>query len=273
MGMKLLLILMVLLVGFTTRVDAMPTLVVTESRYEANGDIRYFVTVSGWLATDNTATVCGGEWDYFVRVCQIVLLATRESTSERVVIGGWTTPSRPQIMTMGDIISKLNEQGQFFIPYKSSFILEREYGKASCLSLALSRISGRDIYPFTVCAPVKPVPVECTINGNTTIDHKTLLDNAIDGAQAWTQLTLRCAGNTSVLVKATRTNAYGVRLKHDDSLYSDVKINGIDATDGIDIKVTNNQSPPINITSTLKTRGVVAPGPFSGYTVVTVMPY
>lgn len=65
MGMKLLLVLMVLLVGFTTRVDAMPTLVVTESRYEANGDIRYFVTVSGWLATDNTGTVCGGEWDFF----------------------------------------------------------------------------------------------------------------------------------------------------------------------------------------------------------------
>lgn len=130
-----------------------------------------------------------------------------------------------------------------------------------------------DIYPFTLCAPVKPVSIDCDINGNTTIDHKTLLDNALEGVQAWTQLTLKCKGDASVIIKATRTNAYGVRLKNDDSLYSEVKINGMDATDGIDIKVTNNQGPPINITSTLKTRGVVAPGPFSGSTVVTVMPY
>jgi hypothetical protein len=116
-----------------------------------------------------------------------------------------------------------------------------------------------------------PTAVSCDITGSNTIDHKTLLDDALDGAQASTQLSLKCNRSANVTVKATRTNSYGVSLKG-DSLYSEVKINGMNATDGISISATDNWSTPINITSTLKTRGTVTPGPFSGSTVITVSP-
>ncbi|MGE8398531.1 MAG: hypothetical protein ACN6NZ_01200 [Burkholderiales bacterium] len=48
-------------------------------------------------------------------------------------------------------------------------------------------------------------------------------------------------------------------------------MNGKDATAGINVTVPNGQAP-LNIESTLATRGTVAPGAFSGSTVITVTP-
>ncbi|MFV3381013.1 MULTISPECIES: hypothetical protein [Pseudomonas] len=104
------------------------------------------------------------------------------------------------------------------------------------------------------------------------IDHKTLADNAVDGATASTQLNVQCRGPASVTVSTTRTDAYGVRLKADGSLYSKVTVNGKDATAGINVPITQDLNTPLTITSTLVKRGDVMPGQFIGSTVLTVSP-
>ena len=131
---------------------------------------------------------------------------------------------------------------------------------------------GGGIGLFGPCTPVTKPVLQCAIKGDTTIDHKTLPDNALDGATASTQLGLQCRGPASVTVSASRTNAFGVQLRSDDSLYSKVTVNGKDATAGINVPVAEGLSAPLDIVSTLSKRGTVTPGPFSGSTVITVSP-
>jgi hypothetical protein len=75
-----------------------------------------------------------------------------------------------------------------------------------------------------------------------------------------------------VTVSASRTNSYGVRLRDDNSLYSKITVNGKDATAGINLPVSDGLASPLNVTSTLVTRGTVTPGAFSGSTVITISP-
>jgi hypothetical protein len=63
-----------------------------------------------------------------------------------------------------------------------------------------------------------------------------------------------------------------VRLRADNSLYSKITVNGEDATTGINVALTNGLARSLNIESTLVTRGTVAPGAFSGSTVITISP-
>lgn len=104
------------------------------------------------------------------------------------------------------------------------------------------------------------------------IDHKTLEDNAFEGATASTQLGVQCHGPSSVTVSTARTDAYGVQLRNDGSLYSKITVNGKDATAGINVPITQGLTTPLTITSTLIKRGNVTPGQFSGSTVVTISP-
>lgn len=173
-------------------------------------------------------------------------------------------------LTVGDVLVRVIDKYNISIPYSGRVYMNNSFLNNGCANLALWTFPER-LMTLGSCVPLTPVPVTCDIAGNTTIDHKTLLDNALNGAQASTQLNLKCDRSASVTIRATRTNSYGVSLKG-DSLYSEVRINGMDATDGINISAIGNLDIPVNISSTLKARGAVAPGPFSGSTVITVSP-
>ena len=266
--MKVLLCFMVLL-GVVMPVCALPILTVTEGRYEPNGDIRYFIRISNWGFSDKEGTTCGGQWDWNYRSCNLQLVAFGANPEIEYKFISWQTPSSPSMITMGQLLSKLNAQGSFYIPFEDSIVVTKSL-EIKCVSLQVGTYA--NMRPVVSCAPVKRPPVRCDIGGVAAIDHKTLSDIALDGAQASTQLSLKCMGDADVIIKASRTNAHGVSLRG-DSLYSEVKINDKDATDGIIMTVTNNLDFPIKVSSTLKTRGTVAPGPFSGFSVITVAPY
>lgn len=263
--MKLFLVLMVSVLGFLTQAQATPTLVVTSGKKEGVG-VRYFYSITNWSTEDRERTeLCG----YNDTHCNMLLYAQFDGGMSFAPLESWTISvgKYEGPMTLGDLLFKFNSRGDFIMPFKSS-ILVYGYGDAveDCLFLTLA--SPRNSAPLTSCASVVRPPTTCEISGYTTIDHKKLSDNQLDGAQASTQLSLKCDRSASVLVSATRTNSYGVRLRNDDSLYSVIKINSEDATNGINLQGTS-----INVTSTLKTRSAVAPGPFSGSTVLTVAPY
>lgn len=262
-------VVVVFLFGFLTQAHSAPSIVVTSSKREGAG-VRYYYTLSGWSINDTARTFCGDP-DYGTGCIITEKIFFDSVPASYSNTNGWRINLTPgYVMTMGMILLQLNNRGEFYMPLNTSVLVEGYSYNATCVVLYLGTSSTSQ--PLTNCAPVKSPPVNCNLTGNDTINHNTLSDNALNGAQASTTLYIRCAGSTSLTVKANRTNSYGVRLRSDDSLYSDVNVNGKDASDGIDVAVTNNMNTPINISSTLKTRGAVAPGPFSGSTVITVSP-
>lgn len=250
------------------------TITPTESRYEAGG-VRYYFVVTDWSYTDYSKSRCQND-DPIFTVCYIYIGANASSTSINWAgnVYSWTVPVRRGNSTMGDLLRDLNREG-FQIPFKGSILVPKEAaGNNRCIGLSSSMVGpniGGGINPFGLCAPVIKPALQCEISGDTTIDHKSLADDAVNGKKASTQLNVKCTGATSVTVSASRTDSFGVKLNNDGSLYSNVTVNGREATYGTWVGLTEGNTQ-IDITSTLSTRGKVTPGPFSGSTVITVSP-
>ncbi len=187
----------------------------------------------------------------------------------------WEVPIRRGTWPIYYLITDLEKKG-FRIPYSTSvFVPQKDVSADNCITFSYARIGpaiGGAIGRFGPCVRVAAPALQCDIIGDAVIDHKTLADNAVDGATASTQLNVQCRGPASVTVSTTRTDAYGVRLKADGSLYSKVTVNGKDATAGINVPITQDLNTPLTITSTLVKRGDVMPGQFIGSTVLTVSP-
>lgn len=270
--MKFISILIMLMLGFFTRAHADAQIVLTGAiARDGNGELARVIidyTITSWSTSDTRLSNCNaGQACWFSPEAYVGGGISARSTASSISIRAFNhTP------TLGEVLTAL----RFSIPYTGrAAFYNKDLGGGSGdlrnICIALTTYSPRWPEAFSNCVDIQPTPVTCNITGNTTIDHRTLLDNALNGAQASTQLNLDCNRSASVTVKATRTNSFGVSLRG-DSLYSEVKVNGRDATDGINISATGNLNVPLNITSTLKTRGTVAPGPFSGSTVITVSP-
>ena len=261
---------LVLLFGLVVRAYAAPNLVVTslvrmpEPPPAIVWNILY--TLDNWSSEDNTLVNCTD--------CMVELMYVRGGIP-RQLGAGWRLDFSGQ--TLGQLIVKLNSAGYLNMPFRSLIWFRGGFSELldQCLQLQVRSYPSLLRQPISNCSVIprpNTTPTLCDISGNTTIDHRTLSGTALNGAQASTQLNIKCNASASVSVRATRTNSYGVSLRSDDSLYSVVTINNQDATNGINMSVTGNLDSPLSITSTLVTRGAVAPGPFSGSTVITVSP-
>ncbi|QYX48844.1 hypothetical protein K3F43_04870 [Pseudomonas tussilaginis] len=265
----------VLLCGAVMQVQAI-TITTTESRYEPGG-VRYYFVVNDWMSGEaGRPNPCQTD-DPRLTVCRVGLVASKRPGYYDAV--GWYNsydlPVRRGSSSMDHLLLDLQSKG-FRIPLSASILVPLEdVNDELCISFSSSRIGpdlGGFIGLFGPCSRVVKPVLQCEIKGDPTINHKNLPDNALDGVKASTQLSLQCRGPASVTVSASRTNASGVRLRSDDSLYSKVTVNGKDATAGINVAVSDGLSTRLDITSTLSTNGTVAPGPFSGSTVITVSP-
>ncbi|MEG0860393.1 MAG: hypothetical protein RSD81_03045 [Pseudomonas sp.] len=248
----------------------------TESRYEPGGT-RHFFTVNDWMSGEaGRPNPCQSD-DPRQTICRVALVANKRPGNYSGVgyYAEWEVAVRRGSSTMNDLQWDLYYRG-LKLPLSGSILVPVKYASDEvCITFSYSKIGpdlGGGIGLFGPCTRVATPVLQCDIKGDTTIDHKNLPDNALDGAKASIQLGLQCRGPASVTVSASRTNASGVRLRSDDSLYSKITVNGKDATAGINVAVADGLNTPLNITSTLSTRGTVTPGPFSGSTVITVSP-
>ncbi|TLG91673.1 hypothetical protein FEM54_12035 [Pseudomonas edaphica] len=249
-----------------------------ETRYVPGGILHNF-QVNNWSMTDPSPSPCEDLYATKNGKCRVTLAVRRSGGNANLlyVLGKpyiWTVPSRRK-SSMGAFLLDLMVQG-FDMPFNGSVLdPESVYTDETCIGFVASPYEPGTIGAgsfFGHCQRVKPPMVQCEVNGNTTIDHKSLPDNALDGATASLQLNVQCKGQASVTVSASRSNSYGVQLRSDGSLYSKITLNGKDATNGINVPVAAGQPSPLNVTSTLSTRGTVTPGSFSGSTVITVSP-
>ncbi|MGE8466548.1 MAG: hypothetical protein ACN6QE_10545 [Pseudomonas putida] len=252
------------------------TIQTTESRYEASG-VRYSFAVSNWTTNDGGLNPCTSDESRYTS-CGITLVAKMPMWSSGRIVASyshWDVPIRRGHSDLGDLLRDLQTAG-FRIPLSGSVLVPYDSANNTlCISFASATVGpniGSAYNAFGPCTPVVAPALQCDITGDTNINHRTLSDAEVDGAKASTKLNLQCRGPASVTVFASRTNANGVLLRDDGSLYSKITINGKDATAGINVAVTNDQVTPMNIESTLFTRGSVTPGAFSGSTVITVTP-
>lgn len=262
----------VLLCGAVVQAHAI-SIYPTKSEYEPGG-VRYYFVVNDFGPV-NTRSPCA-TYSEANDVCRIFLAATTIPSYYMPVgvYSTWDVPIRSG-SNLGQLQKDLESKG-FQIPLRGSVLVtDKTVFPNLCISFAAAIVATNEsmrAFLFGPCAPVTAPPLQCEITGDTTIDHKNLADNVLDGATASTQLYVKCRGPASVTVSASRTNTYGVRLREDNSLYSKITVNGKDATTGINVPVNDNVSSPLNITSTLVSRGTVTPGAFSGSTVITVSP-
>ena len=265
--MKVFSSIVALLLVLVAQASAAPSVVITGVHTNLDS-VTYSVTVKDWSIDDKTPTACHS---YYTNGCNVyVALVYPNGTFNVSELSWYFQFSSFSPLTVGDVLSRLNKLG-VVVPFNTTIKGYLSYNP-KCIELRAFSYNGSSNVAISSCIPVVTPPVKCDIDGYTTIDHKTLADDKLEGAQTSTQLNLKCTGGATVVVKADRTNSYGVRLRNNDSLYSEIKVNGKDATSGITVPVTSNVSTALTITSTLKTRGSVAPGPFSGSTVITVSP-
>ncbi|SDU99626.1 MrpH family fimbial adhesin [Pseudomonas mucidolens] len=259
-------VVLVLLYGAAEQAQAY-NIITTESRYEPGG-VRYFYVVQDW--TSGGRSPCSTE-DSRMKNCNIYLATNHGAVRPYE----WKVPTHWGNSTMGTLLSDLMRVG-FRVPfYGSTLVPHASANNRLCISFSFSQTGpniGGGVSLFGPCTKVVPPSLQCEIKGDTTINHRNLPDNALNGAKASTQLDLQCRGPASVTVSASRTNSSGVQLRSDGSLYSRVTINGKDATTGINVKVSDGLTTKLDITSTLSSSGTVAPGEFSGSTVITISP-
>lgn len=267
----------VLLCGAAVQAHAI-TINPTKSEYEPGG-VRYHFVVSSWYPSNTgEPSPCLSD-NPALTLCPIRLVVNKGPGSYNPVGYNpalyWEVPIRRGTWSIYYLLNDLEKKG-FRIPYSTSvFVPQKDVSADNCITFSYTRIGpaiGGVIDRFGPCVRVAAPALQCDITGDAVINHKTLADNAVDGATASTQLNVQCRGPASVTVSTTRTDAYGVRLKADGSLYSKVTVNGKDATAGINVPITQDLNAPLTITSTLVKRGDVAPGAFLGSTVVTVSP-
>lgn len=249
------------------------TITTTKSEY-ASGGIRYYFEVSNWGPELNKSPCTTNESVY--TTCHVELSALIASTYNRPaeIYGRWDVPPRRN-SNMGQLLKDLESKG-FRIPLRGSIFVDSKYPYTDLCIGFTAAITGGNIagphVPFGPCVRVTAPSLQCDFGGTGAIDHKILMDNAVNGATASTYVNMRCQGPASVTVSASRTDTNGIRLRDDGSLYSRITINGKDATAGINVPITQGVGKLLTVTSTLVKRGNVTPGTFYGYTVLTVSP-
>lgn len=240
----------------------------TESKYEFGG-VRHFFTVSSWsegggsFCNDLTAVNC---------ILRIVG-AQSPGNFYSMVIGDYRWEVKPT-SSMNDVLSQMLG---FRIPFKGSLFVPDGTKESStfCISFAQGYQhagSGGTVVPVGPCAKVKQATLQCDIKGNTLIDHHVVIGDAINGNEASTQLQLTCIDIAEVKLTAATEDPLGVKLRKDGSLYSKITINGQAAAAGVNIKADKNYPTSINLKSTLIQKREVAPGEFSGFTILKISP-
>lgn len=145
--------------------------------------------------------------------------------------------------------------------------------KPRCLNLYISSDISGSAYLGNTCngtmnpPPVDPPspPLSCDIKGSINLPHGILNSNAIDGSSKAMSSLVYCTGPATVRITALANQGGDiVKLRSDGSLSSQLKVNGINGSDGVIIYVPGTAGVNVQFSSTLILNGNVSPGDFTG---------
>lgn len=246
------------------------SIISTKSEYVLGG-VEYYFTVTDWVSgndkfcNDTTASSCG-----------LSIVGARSPGDYSHMVSsqyGWEI--KPST-SMKDVFDQMRKKG-FSIPFHGSLFVPTATQTSSsfCISFAFGYSwpgLGGVITPSGPCAPVIKPALQCDIKGNTTINHREMFSDAIDGNEAETQLQLTCTGSTIIKVYTRGDDPLGVKLRANEGLYSTLTIDSKKTSNGVFLDIENGSPRNISLKSTLVTKGVVNPGAFSGSTVLMISP-
>ncbi len=244
------------------------TIVSDESRIEPAGT-RYYFTVTDW--NSGGGAFCN---DLTAVTCSLSIYGVHGPGNYMGMISSGNYWKLEPSASMANIYSQLTKQG-FRIPLHGSVLVPKTTAidDRFCISFAQGYSyagSGGIVAPVGPCAKVTKPVVQCQISGYSTIDHGDVKDTEVDGHQATAQLQLACTNVFNVTVTLSRDGSRGVRLRPDYSLYSQLTVNGADASTGLSVAVEEGKPTPLLVRSRLTSIGSVEPGAFSGSAVLTV---
>ncbi|HFF8948035.1 hypothetical protein V6301_07940 [Serratia marcescens] len=165
-----------------------------------------------------------------------------------------------------DLNNELPISGAFY-GYQEGRCLQIEVVIASGISANyVASTCSNENGAITPPSPPPPPVVTCRLDGDVTLQHGSLAAASISGHMASGYSMLSCSGAASVRVRAVNNAGSSLlSLAADNSLFSELKVNGSDGSKGALIKVPNQATViPVPFTSTLHNNGGVRAGNFSG---------
>ncbi|RKT89776.1 hypothetical protein BJ925_0031 [Rahnella aquatilis] len=145
--------------------------------------------------------------------------------------------------------------------------------KQRCINLYISSDISGSAYLGNTCngtmnpPPVDPPspPLSCDIDGTINLVHGILNSNAIDGNSKAMSSRVYCTGPATVRITALANQGGDVvKLRSDGSLSSQLKVNGINGSNGVIMYVPGTGGVNVQFSSTLIANGNISPGDFTG---------
>jgi len=240
---------------------------------QREGDwIRYSYTVTDWSTQDTTPGLC--DKNPGVKKCTIAFSAYKRGTTDVGYMAQYwdINPRRPS--TFGNMLQDM----RITIPFSDTVLVRAKHDQSEyCMSLGVGYDPGSGPYTVSqwgVCVPLVsvPIPVQCVVSGDTVLNHGLINENNIEGNRALQILSVSCSGKSSVVVRTRsyQSNSNRIPLRDDGSLYSTIRVNALDATEGVTVGISDGIGSFL-VESTLSTNGeTVDPGPIATAFVVVV---
>lgn len=148
-----------------------------------------------------------------------------------------------------------------------------------CVGLFYQKSSGGiaddgRLLPGSMCGIAPPPAGACQIiEGSVDMDYGDINEENLNNAYRKKTINVTCNKDMLVMAIASGMDGSSVRLRPDNSLYADLYLNDRPGENGATVFVQKFRTAPIEVSTILRTRGRVAPGPFSGVgTIILTMP-
>jgi len=168
--------------------------------------------------------------------------------------------------TLADIAERYKREHP--LPFSTTFTVDHLEDTSSCVGMVyIDRPSfgGHAILlPGSTCVVIPPNGSRCEINIPPYIQHGTLSTARINGNTASATGSITCNFSGTAAVSISADEASNVIYLNGSKMVSEVQINGTNPDGSVILNVSANNPTPLNITSTLKSNGVVVAGKYTG---------
>ncbi|HIE0703979.1 TPA: PapG chaperone-binding domain-containing protein [Serratia marcescens] len=266
-------IILYLCIGVSNNAFAYYSMYPSPPLYNVNNEtIRQSFTLGYWDPKDPRLFPCGprptGNPELFCDF-RLIISTSRGETIETVENQGFVVVATSGFKTFGELAANnlnINTQNVYVV-YRRNL-----WEPGLCARLMVNKV------PIEGNSCVQLPPVDSGVcdfkTSYITLPHNIVYRDAIDGNKAAATITIDCEhkpSNIRIKLFEAMTKSNEVKLRPDGSLFSKLKINGVDGETGISISNAIG-SHTFEISSTLRSVGQPATGAFSG-SGVAVMEY
>ena len=162
------------------------------------------------------------------------------------------------------------------LPFTYTFVIGHPNDSAACAGIAYIRepmyrpyVHG-DLFPGSICRAIPPDNFRCTLDIPPYIDHGTLSAREVNGNSASVNGKVSCNYDGQLTLSTLSDSGDNVVHLKDNAVISTVTVNNKNATNGLVLKIRENNPINFKVTSTLSSDGTVTSGSYKGNLLVYV---